>query len=182
MKNTLITAVIVAIVCLGAGYFIGKSLNSSQVSVAASPTGTTFATPKLAIAVISLATPGANGTSTSILNSSANDYYVNNVRAACEGIGTSKTAYTGTGLAALTFAIATSSTSAPATNSNTNYVGGIAFTVSTSTTTFELSSSTAAAPGTSITNVIWASGSYMTITANATNTAACTVGVEYFSS
>ena len=144
--------------------------------------GTTSTAHYYSVAV-NLANPGSNATSSSILNSSPNDYYVSSIKAGCESVGTSQTAYTGTGLAALTLKVATSSTPAPATNGNTNTVGGAtAITIGTSTSNFAVSSSTISAAGTPQPFVVWAAGSYMTFTTNATNTAMCTFGVEAFSS
>lgn len=147
---------------------------------AASPQGATYFTGAFAGAVINLATPGANATSTSILNTTGNDLYVTGEKVLCEGVGTSKTAYTGTGLASATFTFATSSAAAPASNTNTNTLPVV--TLGTSTPDFVISSSTAGTPGNNLVSNIWLAGSYMTITANATNTAVCTVGVDYIGS
>ncbi len=157
-----------------------------EQQLAGSPAGTTFSNAKFAGVAINLASPGANGTSTSVLNTDAGDRYINTIKVGCEGVGTSRTAYSGTGLDVLTLRIATSSTSAPAANNNANPVGGGPLTVATSSTYFMEASTTAstAVPnvGTSAISNIWATGSYLTFTANATNTAACTVGVDYFAS
>ena len=61
---------------------------------------------------VNLSAPGANATSTSILNSTGNDLYISAIKVGCEGLGTSKTAYTGAALANLLLSVATSSTSA----------------------------------------------------------------------
>ena len=145
----------------------------------ASPAGTTSQTAKFFSVVANLGTPGANATSSSILNTSANDYYVKSMNVGCETVGTSQTAYTGAGLASLTVKAATTSTAAPASNANTNLAGSI--TISTTTPNF-VEASTTASSGSNSVNYIWASGAYMTFTTNATNTAACTFGVEAFSS
>lgn len=145
----------------------------------ASATGTSFGTMKFSGKVISLASAGANGTSTSLYNSDSFTRYVTTVHTTCTDVGTSKTAYTGAGLANLTLRVSTSSTEAPATNSNGNWLAAI--NVATSSAYYQLASST---PGiaTSSAWALWSSGSYMTFTFNATNTAACTVGVEYIGS
>lgn len=149
-----------------------------------SPAGSTFGTAKFAGVAVNLASPGANGTSTSILNGDASDRYISSIKAGCQGVGSSNTAYVGGGLASLQLTVATSTTAAPATNSNTNSVGGGAVVISTSTAVFGISTSTIAGNSTSpgITKVyfVWASNSYLTFTTNATNTAACTFGVDYF--
>ena len=150
----------------------------AQQVAGTSPTGTTYNTAKFAAAVISLASAGANGTSTSLYNGDANDRYVSSAKIGCEGVGTSKTAYTGTGLAALTYTIGTSSTAAPATFTGFANIAN-AVTLATATVDVLVASSTTAT-ATSTLATIWPAGSYMTFTFNATNTAACTVGVEYF--
>lgn len=146
-----------------------------------SPAGTTGQTAKFFSIAANLASPGANGTSSSILNTSANDFYILAIKAGCSGIGSSNTAYSGGGLAALKLTVATTSTSAPATN-GVNVVGGGTITIATSTVNYVVASSTAQMPGLSSTTAMWASGSYMTFSTNATNTAACVFGVEAMSS
>lgn len=151
----------------------------------ASPIGTTFNTAKIAQVSVAPAAPGTNATSTSILNTDVNDRYITSEEGGCENLGTSKTAYTGTGLAALTVSMATSSTAAPASNANPNVVGSIAMTIGTSTVNFVIASSTASngtTPGSALVSNIWTAGSYLTLTFNATNTAACVIGVRYLAS
>lgn len=153
-----------------------------QQLAGAAPQGATYSGVAGQSIVVNLAAPGANATSSSILNTSSNDYYVTAIRAACNGVGTSQTAYTGTGLVALTLTVATTSTAAPATlPTATNKVGNSTLTIATSTGTFVVASSTAVLPGSTLINNIWASGSYMTFTTNATNTAICTFGADYMS-
>lgn len=144
---------------------------------AASPQGSTYFNGNFAGTVISMAAPGANATSTSILNTTGNDLYITGEKLLCENVGTSKTAYTGAGLASVTFTAATSSTAAPAINANTNTLP--VMTLATSSVQFTLSSSTAGTPGNGLVSNLWLAGSYLTFFANATNTANCTVGVDY---
>lgn len=162
-----------------AGAIYGAYLYPKVQILVGSPAGTTFGTSKFAAVAVNLANTGANGTSTSILNTDASDRYPVSVDIACEGVGTSQTAYSGTGLAALTLSVATSSTANPNSNANTNYVGAATLAIPTSTTQVAISSSTAALPGNTRSGVVWGAGSYMTFTFNATNTAACSVGVKY---
>jgi hypothetical protein len=174
-KNTLIAiGVIVVLLALGIFYF---GMSKSSVQGTASPQGTSLNDTKQAAVTINLANPGANATSTSILNTDGNDRFITSEHAVCEGVGTSQTAYTGAGLASLTLKMATSSTAAPTTNANTNTLPTV--TVSTTTPNFGISSSTVATPGNNLVSNVWAAGSYLTISANATNTALCTVGVNY---
>ena len=183
MRDTLIPAGI-AIVLLAAvigGYFFPKS---SIVEIAgSSPQGSTFSSAKFAGVAVNLAAPGANATSSSVLNTSGQDVYITDLKIGCEGVGTSKTAYTGAGLASLTVKVSTSSTAAPAAVSST-LINGATFTLSTSTPFFTLASSTVGTVGTGSSNwqLIWSAGSYLTFQTNATNTAQCTFGANYISS
>lgn len=145
------------------------------------PQGSTFNTAKFyAVGGINLATPGANATSSSILNNTGNDLYVTGMDAGCEGVGTSKVAYTGGGLAALIVTAATTSVATPNATGNANSAGSV--TIATSTSVFAEASTTPIATGSNSINYVWAAGTYMTFTTNATNTAVCTFGVTAISS
>lgn len=184
MKNPNIgkgIAVIVAVIVIVGAYYFPKYKQSAPLQVAGtSPSGSTFLNAKFAGIAMNLASPGTNGTSSSILNTDANDRYVHDFKVGCEGVGTSKTAYTGTGLANLQIAIGTTTTAAPAT-----FLSFAAITtganISTSTVNFEVASSTTLVATSSLA-AIWPANTYMTFFWNATNTAACTVGVGYFGS
>lgn len=183
----IVLAAVIAVAIYGAYQF---PVVIQQISVG-SPAGSSFSNAKFAGTVASLTIPGSTGTSTSILNGDASNRYVMGVKVGCTGLGTSQTAYSGTGLAALTLTVATSSTASPVTNGNTNRVT-TPITIATSTGTFAFASSTATLLATTSVNgsvgvsggstdigTVWASNSYMTFTTNATNTAACTFGVDY---
>lgn len=150
-----------------------------QQQFVGSPAGSTFNTAKFAGSTADLSTPGTTGTTTSILNGEASTRLVTGVRAACDGLGTSKTAYTGTGLATLTLSVGTSSTA------NANTIGATAKVltngvISTSSTMTSFASTTVDLASQSAT--LWHSGEYMNFQTNATNTAACTFGVDYIGS
>lgn len=156
----------------------GPSASSASINIArfAGTAGISLASPGTTGAT------GANGTSTSILNPDATDRYISSIKAGCEVVGASRTAYSGTGLASLTLSVATSSTSGPSSNAgNSNVVGGGTVVIGTSTAQYAVSTSTI---GTGSPNIyaVWASGSYLTFTTNATNTATCTFGADYFQS
>lgn len=185
-KKHSIALIVVALVALGA-YFFPRSVYQTIVQQvpgqslgAASPVGSNFSNAKFAGVTISLVTPGANGTSTSILNTDVYDRYVTATKIGCQVVGTSQTAYTGAGLSSLQFSVGTTSTSAPGTHiSWANVMKN--FAVSTSTVDLLVSSSTLATATSTLASV-WPTGSYMTFSTNATNTAQCTVGVDYFGS
>src|ERR1700694_2136690 len=156
----------IALVITGVIWFLVNK--QAPVMLGSSPVGTSFNDAKVSAIAINLANVGANGTSTSILNTDAGDRYVSSVELACEGVGTSKTAYTGTGLAGLQMNVGTTSTAAPATFvSAMPLASAIAF--ATSTSNFILSSSTLAI-ATSSNAMVWNANSYMTFNFNATNT------------
>lgn len=181
LLSTIAAAVIVAILMLTI-----STDKQQQVQVASSsPTGSTFNSAKFAGIVMAPATGTA--TSTSVQNTDSNDRYVISTRVGCEGLGTSLTAYTGAALASLTLTVATSSTQAPATLTPTFRVALI--TIATSSPVFSLATSTTGVGGAVTTGTatntmasVWPAGSWMTFATNATNTAVCTVGVDYIGS
>lgn len=183
MTPKIYLGIIAVLILVGAVY--GAYLYPASTTVfvqGTSPQGSTGRTSTQAnIYGVNLANPGANATSSSILNSSSNDYYITSLKVGCEGVGTSKTAYSGAALAALTLKVATSATAAIATNGNTNVVGGGAITIGTSTPNFVLSTTTASGGNNNVYN-IWGAGTYLTFTFNATNTAVCTVAGDYTTS
>lgn len=173
MKNTILIVLVSALVGFGLGSFLSK--DGSVLSSISTSSTTTFNSAKLAEVGFSPATGSA--TSTSILNTDSTDRIVQDAFIYCDTVATSRTAYSGTGLAALLFTAATSSTAAPVTNSNANYA--MYNIVSTSTPNFYVSSTTI---GVASYGRVWESGSYMSFFSNATNTAACVVGVHYLAS
>lgn len=182
-----VLAVVVGAALGTLAFFNFTPFHDAVMNVAGSPAGSTFNTAKYAGKVVVPATAGADATTTSILNSDAGDRYITGVRVGCETVGTSKTAYSGAGLASLTLTIGTSSAANPATASSLgSTVGGTALTIGTSTAFYAISSSTTgvnnAVAGTNNIANIWAAGSYLSAQFNATNTAACTWGVDYIGS
>ena len=188
---SLVLAVVIGAAIIGAYYYPVATHPAGSTTTA----GGTFTSAK--IAAISFAPATASATSSSILNPFGADVYVTSAFLGCENATTTYTAYTGAGLSNWIVRAATTSTAAPATVSNTNYLAN--FIIATGTTaagtagytTLLISSSTIAtssnpmnfnqALGTAY-QFLWPSGTYMTIWSNATNTAQCTVGVHVFSS
>lgn len=163
-------AILGALAFFGLTPFVKNVINNIAGNVITG--GTTANTSKVAETTMNL-TSGA-ATSTSILNTDAQDRIVINLETFCSAVGTSQTAYTGTGLAALTMTAATTSTANPATITNTNSFG---FTIAT--TSLETYISTSTNPANGADGRRWAAGSYMSFAANATNTAQCIVDVKY---
>lgn len=176
MKNY--TLVVVALlVGIGLGYIGYGAFHRSNLAGATSAVGTSFSSAKAYS--VSFVPATRTATSTSILNTDATDRYVIGTEIGCQGVGTSKTAYTGAGLASLTLTVGTSSTANPTSLNSWASVGTI--TIATATPVFFYASSTLAT-ATSSWATIWPTGSYMTFITNATNTAACTVGVRTLAS
>lgn len=179
MKNTYIAFGIMFSLCLGV--YIGYVIHTPTIQLAGSSNtaaGTTFSTAKLAQVNFTIATGSA--TSTSLYNSDSYDRYIVTSFIGCNTVGTSKTAYTGTALAGLTFRMATTATAITTAlgDSNINYASVLPF--STTTTVNFVSSST---PGIlQGFSSVWDAGTYLTIQPNATNTAVCTGGVYYVGS
>lgn len=169
----------IAVVAIIGAYFYPKF----PAILSGSTAGSTFGSAKFAGIAVNLAAPGANATSSSLYNNDSGDRYISSIKAGCEGVGSSNTAYSGAGLAALTLSVATSSTAAPATNGNAIKVGGGTVTLGTSTPFFAVSTSTiGTSGGIPAFYFVWNTGTYLTFTTNATNTALCTFGVDYFAS
>lgn len=182
MKTTLTVVGIVLAGLIGvAAYFHADDVGKLIASTLGATQGGTFDTAKLAAVSVNLANPGANATSSSVYNSGANARYVTGVQVGCTGLGSSKTAYTGAGLASLQLTVGTTSTAAPATIPNQAHLVASAMVIATSSADNAFASSTTATIGNGLATV-WPAGSYMTFWFNATNTAACTVGVNYLSS
>lgn len=165
---TVVAYVVVVLAVIGA-YFYPKFEGAVQgVSVV----GTSNSSAKIASQTMAPATAAA--TTTSILNMDATDRSISSSFAYCTGTGNSQTYLSGAGLAALTVQLSTSSAAQDA-KANTNYAGS--FAVSTSSA-WALGSTTWAINDMSRD---WPTGTYLNITFNATNTAACTAGVHYLS-
>ncbi len=172
MNNNLYTSI--AIVLVGA-IAVGAYFYPSYAPLAGTSTaGSTFNSAKMAAVAFAPADPTA--TTTSILNTDANDRLVTGARVSCGNVGTSFTQINGSGLAALIFSAATTSTNAPATVSNTNFAFRV--TVATSSVDTFVASTT---PTNSYMQR-WSAGSYLTFFSNATNTAQCTVAADYLPS
>jgi len=172
------TKLILGLLILAAVILLVAALRPSQ-SFGASPAGSTFSDAKVAMVSVNLANAGANGTSTSILNTDGNDRYITGYQIGCETVGTSKTAYTGSGLAALQLTIGTTTAANSATIPSANLVVN-AGTVATSSVYFLQASSTLQTG--SITSAIWGANTPLDFWFNATNTATCAVGVSYVGS
>jgi len=170
-KNLTIAVFIIGLIAIGA-YFYPKV---NQMMKTGSAVGTTFNSAK--VAAINMTISTGTATSSSLYNSDGSDRYIIDAFSVCSGVATSYTAYTGTGLASLNWKMATTSTSAPAILTNTNYVANMNM---ATTTSVAMASSTVGDLATG--NRTWAAGTYLTIQPNATNTAACTAGVHYIGS
>jgi len=162
---------VLVFLAIAGGYVYPKAIESFGTPVV----GTTFSTAK--VAAINMIPSTASATSSSIYNGDDNDRFVTDAFVACGGVGTSKTAYTGTGLANWTWYAATTTTNAPS-DPLSSTATNLAMNVNVSTTT-AADAYTATTTYTQVFNRRWAAGAYMTFQPNATNTATCNVGVHY---
>jgi hypothetical protein len=166
-----ILAFIGAVIVAGAIY--GAYLYPQVSQLAGSPVGTTFNTDK--VAAVDMSPLTANATTTYLYNSDASDRIITDGFGSCGGVGTSGAAQGGAGgLAALVITMGTSSVGTgnlPTTLAGTFTIATSAPEAYTATTTF-----------TQVAARRWPSATYLGISFNATNTAACIVGVKYLAS
>jgi len=181
-KNPLGQAIVVAVIAGVLGGFIGGKLSSTTNVVhvdgtTGSPVGSTFNTARIAMINASF----ASATSTGVYNGDTSDRIITDATWDCTGVGTSQTAYTGAGLVTWTISMATSSTASGSSfvNANTNYV--VTTVQATSSPEVYVASTTPGLTGSAFVRR-WAAGSYLNIFTNATNTAACVIGVKYLAS
>ena len=168
-----VLAVVIGVAIYGAYQY------PKQILALGSPVGATFGTAKIAAVNISPLTGAAS--STSILNTDSSARWVKSTDAACTGVGTSFAFVGQAGIASWLLQAATTSQANNGLQGNTNYVSNMI--VGTSTSFSQSASSTVASTLTFGTdNYYWPSGSYLTFTFNATNTAACTVSASYIAS
>ena len=181
-KYMKILGVIVVILAIVGGYeFPVQKQSVQQVVVKGiNPSGTNYSNAMYDGVTVNLGSAGAGATSTSIYNTDSFDRYVTSIRGACVNVGTSKTAYTGTGLVSLQLTVATTTTANPAVIPG-NIAVANAFVLSTSTTNFMFASSTTQVSTTS-NAIVWPANTYETFWVNATNTATCTFGLDYVGS
>lgn len=179
MNKSLALLIGLVVVAAGVvGYFtLGKD-DAAVTQVGTSVTGNTFNTAKTAMIVWAPTT--AAGTSTSILNSDANDRIVKQTQFFCSGL-TNAFAQTSAGVASLQFTMATTATANPAaiTNANTLLTAAV---VATSSPALFVASTSPGVTGTAGKDFarVWAANSYLSVTANATSsTQGCIIGVDY---
>lgn len=169
--KTLVKILAVAVVAAVAVIWF---VNGDRTASISTP-GTTGTTGKYYSQTISLAT--ASGTTTSLYNNTGFDFAMRAFDVMCQSVGTSQTAYTGTGLAALNFKAATSSTNTVTgivSDINTNYLANINIATST-VNSYNATTTEGVITGTSR---IWPSNTYLIVSSNATNTASCAIGVS----
>lgn len=172
--NLIVCGVILAIAVVGAYFYPNQAAAPATVSSSA---GTTFNSAKIAAVNITPSTSSATS-SGALYNSDSSARWIRGGFASCTGAGTSYVwpNTNATGLASLAFNAATSSSASNLGMPPQN----LAMSINVATTSLFSNNSTSTING----NVqgYWPAGTYLVITANATNTAACTVGVYYFAS
>lgn len=147
-----------------------RTIVQNVIAGSSSPVGTTFNTAKIVSVNMTPSTPGA--TTTSILNTDASDrWFANYGMAVCTGVQAASTS-----VATLTVQAATTTVANLGLQGNANYMMNL--TISTSTSISNSATSTQTNPVFSL----WPSGTYITFAFNATDTAACTVEMDYLAS
>ncbi len=172
MKNKVIIVLVSAVVGFGIGYYFFHS--EPTVSAISTSTSSTFSTAKIAETGFAPTSASAT-TSTTLLNTDSTDRIITDEFAACSGVATSNTYLTGTGLAALTFTFGTTS------NTSNSNPATSPFTITIATSSPNAYTVNTSDPSPTVGRV-WASGTYLLINANATNTASCVAGVHYLAS
>lgn len=181
---TTLTKSVLALAFVGAVFgtiaFFGLSPFGKTVvqQVFGSPAGTTFNTGKVVAVDISPATQ--TSTSSSVLNTDASNRWIASFGfSGCTGTQNSQTDLTGTGLASWFVQAATTTVANQGLQGNTNYALNLTIPTSTAGVPAIVAASTSTP---SAVFGIWAPGTYMTFTFNATNTAACVVEMDYIAS
>ncbi len=175
--TTKIVAGIILVLALIGAYYFPQSTMTTQTIGAISAVGTTNSSQRLATVVLALST--TLGTTTGITNTDSQDRAIQNSYAYCTGIGTSNAwnvGGTGGALAALLIQMSTSTASGNA-GSNTNFASNL--TVATATPFVFVSSTTVPTPND--VGRYWPAGTVLNVTANATNTGTCVIGINYLS-
>ncbi len=175
-KNTLVGAIVVLLVGIGA-FLFGSNQDNGVVGQIYSPVGTTNSTAKFYS--IDAAPATAAATSTSLFNTDSTDRGIQDLTVMCTSVGTSQTFLTGAGLLSNGFNVKAATTSVTSTGLQGNTANIFLATIATTTPYQYVASSTTPFP-TDVTR-IWPTGTYLTFAFSATNTAACTVGVHAIS-
>lgn len=166
---------VLGVIVLGAIAWTGITFPKASAPELVGTAGNTFTNAKYYGISVDLSAPGTTGTTSSVTNTDSNDRFITGVVATCEQLGTSQTAYTGTGLAALTLKVGTS-TSATLGAPLNPWAAVASFTIATATQAFQVSSSTTQLATSSL-PAVWHPGEILVFSTNATNTAKCTFGV-----
>lgn len=165
-----------ALILGGLGIFLPRVDLISGLAGTSSPVGTTNTTAKFYSIEMAPSTSAAS--SSSILNTDGTDRVIESTVADCNTVGTSQTYLTGAGLTSTGWNLKAATTSTAAQTGSTNYASNITI----ATTTPDVFSATSTEGVITGTARIWPTGSYLTFTFNATNTAACVVGAHTISS
>lgn len=175
MKNsTKVLIGVIVVVVLAIVYSAIKS--SSQITAGAASATGTYNNGTFASQIVLLPTT-SNGTSTSILNTSSSDRAVTSTSVFCTGVGTSQSFGAGAGLLSTgwTLTAATTTSASSGLGTNANYILNTSV-ATTSGIIYVASSTEGVLPYWSR---VWPTATYLTFNFNATNTAACSLQVNY---
>lgn len=175
MKNKLTFAIVgILVLAVVGGYFYPK-VNTNLKGT--SSAGVSNSSAK--VASITIAPLTASATTSSITNTDGTDREITDGFVTCQSVGSSRTYLTGAGLTSGGWGLVMS-TSSSAVDAKVNANYAINFS-SISTTTTRVYSATSTEGVLTYVSRIWPNGTKLNMTFNATNTAACTIGVHYLS-
>lgn len=177
MKN-LTNILLVVLIVLSVGLYFHSPKSTAQFTAGVtSSAGVTNSTAKLFSVTMSPSV--ASATTTSLLNSDSTDRMITGNILGCTGVGNSQAYLTGAGLLTGGWALqfSTSTVGSTGLQGNLNYAGNIS--IATSSAWLQQASSTLGVLG--AVGLVWPASTYLNFTFNATNTAACTIGVSAIS-
>lgn len=174
--NKITTILLLGVIALVGGlYFRNSIVNySTNVQGVSSPGATNSSAKEY---TVTMAPATLSATSTSLLNTDGTDREIISSVTACTSVGNSFTSVTGAGLANWIVQMSTSTSNGGGLQGNNNFASNI--TISTSSPWVFVASSTETFP--TYVARVWPTNTYLNILFNATNTAACTVGVRTLS-
>ena len=174
MKNNITNILLVVLIALCVGLYFKSSVHNYSVQGISSTSVTNNTARSYSITV---APATASATTTSLINTDATDRAITSSFAVCTAVGNSFTFTSGAALTSWLLQMSTSTVSGLGLQGNTNFAASL--TLATTTAWMPYTASTT--PGVTPSYFVWPSGIALNMTFNATNTAACTIGVTALS-
>lgn len=175
-QNKILYGVIV-VVAMVIAFLFGQGFGGGDTTYVQGISAASTTNSSAKMYTLTVAPSTAAATTSSLLNTDGTDRGIIGAVAFCTSVGTSQTFSTGAGLTSWTLQAATGTTPGLGLQGNTNYA--VNFTLGT--TTSNSFTGTTTQTFYSYVQGIWPTGTYLHWLFNATNTAACTVGVSTIS-